>query len=77
MKIKVRVTPNSKSELVEQIGPDNYILKVKERPTDGKANAAVINLVASHFNVRKSKVSITKGLKSREKTIEIETENSV
>jgi uncharacterized protein (TIGR00251 family) len=40
-------------------------------PVDGKANAAVISLVADHYGVRESAVEIIKGLKSRNKVISI------
>ena len=38
---------------------------------DGKANKALIVLLAGHFKVRKNKIEIIKGLKSRHKTINI------
>ena len=71
MIIRIRVTPNSKAELVQQIGPSDYILKVKERAIEGRANAAVIALLSSYLNVKKSEVSIIKGARSREKIVEI------
>jgi len=40
---------------------------------DGKANKALIALLADYFKVRKSKIEITKGLKSRLKTISIDS----
>ena len=39
---------------------------------DGKANKALIALLAEHFNVRKYQIEIIKGLKLRRKTINIE-----
>ena len=38
---------------------------------DGKANDAVIAILADYFEVSKSKVKIVGGLKSRNKIIEI------
>ena len=38
---------------------------------DGKANKAVIDLLAKHYSVRKNQIEIIKGLKSRNKTIKI------
>ena len=38
---------------------------------DGKANKALIALLAEHFNVRKGQIEIIKGLKLRCKTISI------
>ncbi len=69
MKLKVRVIPNArKQEVIE-----GEILKVKVRspPEGGRANEEVIELLSKHFGVKKSAVKILKGLKSREKLIDI------
>lgn len=71
MIIKVKVIPNSKAELVQQIGPLDYVLKVRERAIEGRANSAAIALLASYFNVKKSHISILKGAKNKVKLIEI------
>jgi uncharacterized protein (TIGR00251 family) len=70
MKIQVKVKPNAKTEEVSQEG-DSFIVKVKEPPKEGKANQAVIKLLAQHFGVPKSQVRILSGLRSRNKVIEI------
>jgi hypothetical protein len=70
MKIQVRVRPNSRTEEVTQEG-DSFVVRVKEPPRDGKANQAVIKLVARHFGVRQSQVRILSGFKSRNKVIEV------
>ena len=71
MKIQVKVKPNSKTEEVIQEG-DSFIVKVKEPPKEGKANQAVIKLLAEHFDVPQSQVRILSGFRSRNKVIEIE-----
>ena len=70
MKIQVKVKPNSKAEEVSQEG-DNLVVKVKEPPKEGKANQAVIRLLAQHFGVSQSQVRILSGFKGRNKVIEI------
>lgn len=40
---------------------------------DGRANEALIEFLAAHYQVRKSSVRITAGLKSRRKRVEIAT----
>ena len=70
MKIKVKVKPNSKTEELGREG-DSLILKVKEPAREGKANQAVIKLLAEHFSVPKSQVRILSGFKSRSKVIEV------
>ena len=70
--LQLKVKPGSREEsLVEQ--PDgSWIARVKAPPVDGKANAAVIELVARHFGVRKAQVTIRSGLSGRMKRIQIE-----
>ena len=70
MKIQVRVKPNSKTEEVSQEG-DSFVVKVKEPPKEGKANQAVIKLLAKHFGVSQSQVRILSGFKSKSKVIEV------
>lgn len=70
MKIQVEVKPNSKTEEVSQEG-DSFIVKVKEPPKEGRANRAVIKLLAEHFGVPQSQVKILSGFKSKNKVIEV------
>ncbi len=70
MKIQVRVKPNSKTEKVSQEG-DSFVVKVREPPKEGKANQAVIKLLAKHFGISQSQVRILSGLKSRSKIVEV------
>ena len=71
MKIQVKVKPNSRTEEVSQEN-DFFLVKVKEPPKEGKANKAVIKLLANHFGVARSQVRILSGLKSTIKLVEIE-----
>jgi len=70
--LQLKVKPGSREEsLIEQ--PDgSWIARVKAPPVDGKANAAVIELVARHFGVRKAQVTIRSGLSGRMKRVQIE-----
>ncbi len=70
MKIQVRIKPSSKTEELSQEG-DSFIVKVKEPPKEGKANHAVIKLLAEHFGVPQSQVRILSGFRSRNKVIEV------
>ena len=70
MKIQVKVKPNSRSEEVSREG-DSFIVKVKEPPREGKANQAVIRLLANHFGVPKSQVRILSGFSGKNKVIEV------
>ena len=55
MRINIKVMPHSMREEVVKQG-DDYVVRVKALPQDGKANEAVIELVAKHFKVPKSAV---------------------
>jgi len=70
LKIQVKVKPNSKVEEVSQEG-DSFIVKVKEPPKEGKANQAVIKLLAEQFGVPQGQVRILSGFKSRSKVVEV------
>ena len=71
MKIGVKVVPGAKvTQIQTSIGEDLKVW-VKGRPIEGEANLCVIELLAKHFNVKKSQISIVSGYKSRNKIIEI------
>jgi hypothetical protein len=70
MKIRVRVKHGSKTEELGREG-GSFILKIKEPAREGRANQAVIKLLAEHFSVPKSQVSILSGFRSRNKVIEV------
>jgi len=73
VKIQVKVRPNSKTEEVSQEG-DSFVVRVKEPPKEGKANQAIIKLLAQHFGVPQSQVRILSGFKTKHKVIEIKEE---
>jgi len=70
VKIIAKVSPNSKVEEVIKQG-DEFLIKVKEPPKEGKANSAIIKLLAEYFNVPRDSIRISSGFKSRNKVIEI------
>jgi hypothetical protein len=56
------------------VGPavgDRLRVSVTAPPVDGKANAAVIEVVAEAFGVRRADVSIVRGETGRRKTVRI------
>jgi len=73
VKIRVKIKPNSRTEELSQEG-DSFIVKVREPPRQGRANQAVIKLLAQHFGVPQSRVRIISGLRSRNKVIEVAEE---
>jgi len=75
-KLSVEVKPNSKQQKIETGENGRLIIRLKSPPVDGKANAELIKLLAQAYGVRKSQVSITSGLTSKIKQVEIDSSNS-
>lgn len=71
MKIIVKAKPGGREDKIEKIDESNYIVHIKAPPVDGKANAAIIRLLADYFNVSPSLVEIISGHMARTKVIEI------
>ena len=71
--LSLKVKPGARvDELVEQ-DDGTWLARVKAQPVDGKANSAVIALVAAHFGVRKAQVIIKSGASGRLKLVQIDT----
>jgi len=71
MKIFVTAKPGNNENLIEKIDEENFIIKVKEPPIEGRANRAITRLLADYFSLPLSNVSIISGKTSRNKIIEI------
>lgn len=70
MKISVRVIPRAKINRVE-IQPDGTVrVHTTTAPTDGKATADVIKMLAEHYNVPKTSIKLIRGATSRDKVFE-------
>ena len=70
MKIDIKVIAGAKKNLIKKEN-DYYKVYVSAPATEGKANKAVISLLAKHFNTKKSQVSITRGHHCPRKVVEI------
>lgn len=71
MKYTLKVKTNAKMNIVEE-GPGGELrVLVKAPPREGRANEAVIETLAAHFKVPKSRIAIVGGFKSKRKIIEI------
>jgi uncharacterized protein (TIGR00251 family) len=70
VKTRVRVTPNSKIDEVVKEG-DIFLVRVKEPAKGGKANRAVIKLLADYFGVSQRQIVISSGFGGRNKVIDI------
>lgn len=68
--IEIRVTPKASRNRIER-GSDGVRIYVTTVPENGKANAAVLKLLAKALGVPKSRLTITRGQQSRDKTIKV------
>jgi uncharacterized protein (TIGR00251 family) len=73
MIINVRVKPGSKKGSLVQpnLIDDTLVVYVREPAVDGKANRAVIELLADYYGVSKSQVEIIRGHTSRTKAVRL------
>lgn len=69
--IKIRLSP--RSSINEIIGIENNFIKIKvtSPPIDGKANKALIQLLAKRFKIPKRDIEIKAGVNSRYKTVSV------
>lgn len=68
MIVKVK-TKASANKVIEASG--TYIVYTTASPHKGEANEKVVELLSKYLKVSKSNIRITKGIKSKTKTVEI------
>jgi hypothetical protein len=70
--LNIRLQPGAKEDALCD-WMDNGVLKVrvKSKPIEGKANKNLIKLLSKQLKVPKSSIEITKGEKSKNKTIKM------
>ena len=71
MRLFVTVKPRSKKEGVLKIDDAHFIVRLHARPVEGRANDALIRMLADYFGVPQSRISIVAGARSRKKAVEI------
>lgn len=71
--LQIKVKPNARENRLTESKDGVWTASIKALPVDGKANEALIDLVAEHFKVRRRQVSIATGSTSRLKRLFIES----
>ncbi|KKP80245.1 MAG: hypothetical protein A2271_02965 [Candidatus Moranbacteria bacterium RIFOXYA12_FULL_35_19] len=71
MRIYIKVIPRSSKNEIVKISEGEYKVKLTAPPADGEANKMLIEILAKHFDVSKSLVSIIGGKSTRKKLVEI------
>ena len=69
-RLALRVTPGARCEGIV-IEDGRLLVKVRTKPEDGKATAAVLALVAAALGVAAGRVELLRGAAAREKLIRI------
>ena len=71
MRISVKVQPRSSKNEVVKSADGTFKVYLTKAPTDGKANKALIDILAEYFKIKKSEIKIVSGKTSKNKIIEI------
>ncbi len=70
--LKVRLAPGSKRDRILGIHGDALRVAVRAPPERGKANEALVELIAKELDLHRSAVSLQSGQSSRDKRVRIE-----
>ena len=70
MIINVNVKPGKKEDRID-VKEGAYFIEISEKAEKGKANLALIKLLAKHFKTSSANIRIVKGFSSRKKMVEI------
>ncbi|CAN5329372.1 DUF167 family protein [soil metagenome] len=76
VRLALRVKPNARKDeigglVADAAGEVSLLVKVRAQPEKGRANKAVIELLAAALGLAKSKLAVTAGETGRRKTIVI------
>jgi uncharacterized protein (TIGR00251 family) len=71
MLIRVYLTPNAREARVVRVSEDYFEVRVNERAVGGGANKRLLGILAEHLKVPKSRISILRGTKSRNKLVQV------
>lgn len=66
----MRVTPGARTQQLE-IADGRLLAKVRAKPEDGKANEAVLALLAAALGMATSRLHLLRGATSREKLVQL------
>ena len=69
--IKIKLTPRARENKIIGWQGDTLRVSVTAPPEDGKANRALLKLLAKEWKVAKTDLQIIKGQKGREKLVKI------
>ena len=71
MKINVKTKPRAYADKIEKIDEQNFVVSVTEPPVQGRANMAIMKMLADYFQISQSQIRLISGFTSRQKVFEI------
>lgn len=71
MNIHIKVKTKARVSKVERTDDTHYTVWTHSVPEKGKANDDIIKQLAKYFDIAQSRICITSGLTSRNKTVSI------
>lgn len=71
MKIFVKAKPKAKRKYLKQIDETHFEIAVNEPAEQGKANQAIIKVLAEYLDVSRSQLEIISGREARQKIIKL------
>ncbi|MCL5261823.1 MAG: DUF167 domain-containing protein [Patescibacteria group bacterium] len=71
MLVKIKVRPASSKAGIERKSDEAFIVKTRAKAEAGKANNEALEIVGRYFGVPTSGLKIIRGLRSKNKMIEI------
>jgi len=69
-RLALRVTPGARGEAIT-IEQGRLLVKVRAKPEDGKANAAVLELLAEALGIATSRLRMLRGATGRDKLVQL------
>ena len=69
--LRVKVHPDAREDRLVEKGPAAYEAWVKAEPERGRANAAVLSLLARHLGIEAKRLRIIKGATSPSKIVTV------
>jgi uncharacterized protein (TIGR00251 family) len=70
--IRLRLTPGAREDTIEGWRDGVLRVRVRARPEKGRANEALVRLLAERLGLARSGVALVRGHTSRDKVVEVE-----
>jgi len=72
MEIFVKAKTRAKEEKIEKIDGNHFKISVVEPPENGKANEAIMKVIAEYFDISLSEIVLVSGFSSKQKKFKID-----